>query len=355
MDYQINLDSLNTKSSEFDTLKAYSEDIYNEFNSGYLNSSSFEFSSLKSSMKNYVERLKKGYTNSNTWMKKYISELNSLENSLSSFSSSNLGKPVEFSGEFEDLFSKKVMPLLQTGFVGSKNFSNLPYGSFTKRKFRTSNGVTVEYYLYTPDGVENLQGLPVMVYMHGGSSRGTGKGGWTSMGLTRFILDKKITPQGIVICPYIRNFEGDHMDKGITELVDSVVREFNADSNRISVSGHSYGAITAYRMVNKTPGYYAAVVPISGYDKVTGAFQGVKVWAFHGDRDLGNGQTNYNRAVQAVQAVNSTGGYATMHTFVGKGHGWVQNYTYEEEYMSPDGKMETVLDWAFRQDKRNNN
>ena len=41
-----------------------------------------------------------------------------------------------------------------------------------------------------------------------------------------------------------------------------------------------------------------------------------------------------------------------MHTFQGAGHGWVQNYTFEQEYTSPDGEEETVLEWASHQDRR---
>lgn len=350
MDYQVLINTLNSKQSELEDLKKNSEDVYNELNSSYLSNLGFELSSLSSNIKTPVERLKKGCTNSNTWLKNYVTELNSLESSLSNFSSSNLTKPTEFGGEFVDLFGKKTLYMLKSDYVDPKTLEeNLGYGTFTLQSFTASNGVKIPYYLYLPDKVQD--GLPVMVYMHGGSSHGTSKSSWTSNGLTRLIADKEVTPKGIVICPYIKNFEGDNIAKGIRELTDSVVSNYNADTNRISVSGHSYGAITAYRIVNQNPNYFSAVVPISGYDKVTGAFQGVDVWAFHGSKDLGSGQTNYNRAVKAVNAINSTGGNATMYTFKGAGHSNVQNYTYKRTFLSPDGKEETVLEWALRQTK----
>ena len=116
MDYDIKLDTLDSKSTEFETLKSGAEDIYNELNSCYISKIyDSELSGLKTSLKQPVERLKKGYTNSNTWLKNYVKELEELENGLASFSSPNLTAPTEFKGEFIDLFGKKTMPIIKTG------------------------------------------------------------------------------------------------------------------------------------------------------------------------------------------------------------------------------------------------
>ena len=115
MDYDINLDSLDSKSADFESMKSAVEDIYNEFNSCYLsNIDDATISSLKTKIKTNIDRLKNGYTNSNSWIKKYIQELNELEEKLASFSGEALAEPVEFNGEFVDLFGKKTMPILQT-------------------------------------------------------------------------------------------------------------------------------------------------------------------------------------------------------------------------------------------------
>ena len=115
MDYDIKIDTLTSKQSEFETLKSSAEDIYNEFNSCYLSNLSSELSSLSTNLKKPIERLKKGYDNSNTWLKNYVKELGDLESELASFSSSSLDKPIEFKGEFIDLFGKKTMPIIKTG------------------------------------------------------------------------------------------------------------------------------------------------------------------------------------------------------------------------------------------------
>ena len=355
MDYSITLDSLSSKKSEFEGLKSNVDNICNEYDSGYLKNLSSELASLKSSIDNNMSRLKNGYGNSNSWLSRYVKDINEVENNLAGFNVAGAAKPTEFKSEFIDIFSKVTMPTLRSDYVMPGTLEgSLGYGSFGWQSFKASNGVKIDYLLYLPDQVP--EGLPVMFYMHGGSAHGNGTGGMTSHGLTKFINEKSVTPQGIVICPHIRNFEGDNIQVCLRELADDVVNRYHADPDRVSASGHSYGAITAYRMVQANPGYFSAIVPISGWGKITDTFRDTPVWAFHGDRDdRGYGQTTYHGAVDAVNQINKIGGTALMHTFQGAGHGYVQDYTYSDEYDSPDGKHESVLDWIFRQRRGGNN
>ncbi len=116
MEYDIKANTLDSKSGELETHKSRAEDIYNEFNSCYINKiNDAELSKIKSNLKQPIERLKKGFTNSNTWLKNYLTELNSLEDGLAGFSISGLTVPIEFKGEFVDMFGKRTMPIIKTG------------------------------------------------------------------------------------------------------------------------------------------------------------------------------------------------------------------------------------------------
>lgn len=116
MDYLIDLNTLKNKESEINTLKISAEDIYNECNSNYFSQlSSTEISSLCSSIKDLASHLKNGCQNSNTWYINYNKELNLLEDNLTNFTAASLDKPLEFTAKFEDLFSRKAMPILKTG------------------------------------------------------------------------------------------------------------------------------------------------------------------------------------------------------------------------------------------------
>ena len=220
----------------------------------------------------------------------------------------------------------------------------LQYGSFELKQFTDSKGRTMEYYIYVPDYGTDVSNLPVMLYMHGGSSYNTSRKSFEISNLTRLIKNKEITPAGIVIMPYVRDFEGGASEETIKELTDSVVQEYNADSNRISVSGHSYGGVMTYRMVKKYPNYFSAALPISGNSDVTEALSNVKVWAFYGKKE-GNGA---KRSQENVNAINNMGGSAML-TLLNENHEGMNLHTYQGTYESPNGEVMSPLDWAFQQ------
>ena len=114
-DYIIDISLLQGKKSELDSLKANVNSIYSSFTSSVLNRlSGTDISSLSSMINSGMERLKKGYDNSSMWLNNYVSEFQTLENSLANFSGSSINKPVVFSGRFIDIFSKVTIPMIKT-------------------------------------------------------------------------------------------------------------------------------------------------------------------------------------------------------------------------------------------------
>lgn len=231
------------------------------------------------------------------------------------------------------------------------DINDLQYGTFELKEFTSSEGKKIQYYIYVPDYGKEVKKLPVMLYMHGGRGRGTVKDGWINHGLTNKISKKELTPSGIVIMPYIVNFEGDNIENTLKELTDYVVSEYEADEDRISISGHSYGGITTYRMINKYPDYFSCAIPISGAADVTNAFSNMKVWSFNGSLENEPGsRTSYLYSRNNVNNINKIGGQAYM-TLLKTGHSGTNKITYGDEYLSPDGEMINPIEWAFKQVK----
>ena len=230
------------------------------------------------------------------------------------------------------------------------NPEDAQYGRMEQRSFTASNGLTINYWLYVPDyGEEDVEGLPAMLYMHGGSThQNVSLDHAVQYGLPSKIKNREITPTGVVIIPAVCDFT----DRGIValkELTDSVVEEKKCDTNRVSVSGHSYGGITAYKLVNKYPGYWSACVPISGSANVTQSFGDVKTWQFVGSYENGSGNTSCGACQNAVNQINQIG--QALITILKTGHAGTNKDTYGNTYMSPDGLQENPLDWAFRQSR----
>ncbi len=115
MDYEIMVSSLQGKESEFEGLVTSSSSFADEGISNLNSMSGTEIGNLYSQIESSFQRLKNGYLNCQNWFASYLSDLNSLESSLASFSSNHIDAPVVFSGEFVDLFGKKVIPTLKSG------------------------------------------------------------------------------------------------------------------------------------------------------------------------------------------------------------------------------------------------
>ena len=229
------------------------------------------------------------------------------------------------------------------------NADQLEYGTFELKTFVSSTGVEMEYYIYVPDYGKEVQGLPCMLYMHGSQSN-PNYSDWCEFGLTSLIKNKEITPSGIVIMPHVKN----HKDtQTLKELTDYIVSEYNCDENRISISGHSSGGIATYRMINAYPGYFSCAIPISGTNLnciTPQSVDGLKVWAFGGSSEGGNGATSTPTGYTAVNSINKNGGEAKF-TEVGGGHAGSNKFTYSQDHESPEGEMINPLEWAFQQER----
>lgn len=235
-------------------------------------------------------------------------------------------------------------------------------GTFQKADFKASNGVRVTYYIYVPN-VESTKGLPINMYIHGSGEVSDGRGGEVygvlTQGLAKQINKKEVIPQGIIICPQLKE-QGDYYDpnyqQALVELTGEVVKTYQADPNRISLSGHSAGAIMNYNLVKAYPGYFSAIVPISGGEYLDGkdlsSFKDVKVWAFHGDRDPNKERANYQHVVgRTIGPLKNAGYDVELTTLQGQGHG-IQNSIFNTTYTNKNGENINPLVWALQQSRQ---
>ena len=193
--------------------------------------------------------------------------------------------------ELENMFDTNYM----------KYIDDLKYGTFSERLVYhdEETGLDIPYYVYTPDYGRDVTGTPTTLWMHGSAGS---EDGWLKNGLTSIVYNKDATPEGTIIMPFIKNHEAKGLTTALKNLTDKVVSETNGDTNKISVTGHSYGGIVTYRMVNDYPDYFAAAIPISGSESVTDAFANTKTWIFCGTSEGGSGNCSYGAAHQGYQA-----------------------------------------------------
>lgn len=169
---------------------------------------------------------------------------------------------------------------------GSYNNGQIVGRTFERRTFVSSKGVKMDYYIYIPKYATDVKKLPVHVYLHGGGGTGGIKYSLPKM------INKGLDVNGIVISPLSTSGQwlNEDLEDAVVELTQQVVESYDADSNRISLSGHSNGANGGYRILSRYPDYFSAFVPISGQPKymVTAKdpnrwtdIKDVQIWAFH--------------------------------------------------------------------------
>ena len=260
-------------------------------------------------------------------------------------------KGMDSSISFVDEFSIMDMSTLAKYLVG---------GSFEKQSYTASNGVKIDYYIYIPEYSVEVGKLPIHAYFHGSGGESSDSKSVLGIGLPKLINNKSITPNGIVLAPYCPGGKWDdaNYQRAFIELVDNTVETHNGDSNRISISGHSAGAIGGYSFLARYPNYFSAFIPISGhakyvtnggYENAWDSISDVNIWAFHGALD---DRVKYSDGKNAIEKLRSMGSEdVDLYTFERWGHGHVQDKTFEGVYSYQGGEAINPLDWAFNQTK----
>ncbi len=114
-DYLMEVSSLESKKGTLSEMKGKVDQIKSNYESTSIKEAKEGYNNVASKISNNINRLTNGYNNSDSWLTGYLSDLNSLESGLASFSGDTLTKPIEFKGTFEDIFGKITMPAIKTG------------------------------------------------------------------------------------------------------------------------------------------------------------------------------------------------------------------------------------------------
>jgi polyhydroxybutyrate depolymerase len=174
----------------------------------------------------------------------------------------------------------------------------------------TFGGMQRDYIVHAPPAYrEGGPALPVVLALHGG-------GGSAESMEERYGLDASADSAGMIVvypdgvssligrfhtwnagacCGRAKRENSD--DTGfLSAVIDAVVRDYGADAKHVFVTGHSNGAMMAYRLACAIPGKLAAIAPVageSGFD-CPGA-RTVPVLHIHGTEDhcvlYGGGQS----------------------------------------------------------------
>ena len=182
---------------------------------------------------------------------------------------------------------------------------------FEARTHRSAGGPAMPYRLFRPPGYLPTRMYPLVVYLHGSSSRGTdnlkniqhsaalGAGIWT-------LAENQLEDPCFILVPQCPDEPARWVNNGdwnapshehapepteplrlAVEILDAVEKEFRIDSRRVYLAGTSMGGFGVFDLAIRHPKRFAAIVPVcGGMAKDQGRTIGhVPVWIFHGNRD----------------------------------------------------------------------
>jgi hypothetical protein len=154
--------------------------------------------------------------------------------------------------------------------------------------------VEYQYISYTPNDydLDSTERWPLIIYLHGGTPRGTDLNRLYAYGIPDQIYRGREFPFIIIApqCPLNHRWS---TDLWFEKFFEEVTTKFRVDLNRVYLTGVSLGGSGTWFLAAKHPDKFAAIAPIAGF---TGhmdfigenleRLEGMPIWAFHGKADL---------------------------------------------------------------------
>ncbi len=208
----------------------------------------------------------------------------------------------------------------------------------------------MSYRLLVPLDFDSTKKYPLVVCLHGGAGWGTDNMKQLHGSIEAQILsspeNRKKYPAFLFVpqCPPGTGWGGrmivglKPLDSLVFEIIDSLENEFNIDTRRRYVMGHSLGGYGAWHFICTRPEMFAAGVPMAGEGDAALAenIVNVPVWAFHGRLDR-NVPVSGSRNI--IEASRKAGGNPKYTEYPYVGHG-----IWDEIKGTPE-----LMDWVFAQ------
>ena len=202
------------------------------------------------------------------------------------------------------------------------NRLGVPSGKYSERFEKENGSDYMDYWVYIPDNA--TIDMPIVVFLHGSWEIGRMDllEDYGIVGVVKEIYGEDFPFILLLPNTHASTWTVDSVPETLKGLIESVAEKYEADSQRIIITGHSLGSIGTWYMTSLYGDFFSAAVPIScGIDEPMNFENCAKVpiMAFSGT--VGNDEKNYNKAMHVlVSKINDAGGNATMNTMEGADH-----------------------------------
>ncbi len=210
----------------------------------------------------------------------------------------------------------------------------------------TSPSTGLRYWLSLPKpaAIPREEKPPLLIYLHGFNHSGNQLILVADGGIPARIENGLELPMIVISpqCPFNDNWQSSSMVERLSKLIKEAVDRYDADEERVLLTGFSMGGDGVWALGIAHPEQFAALVPVaSWYEKIDQicALKDVPVWDFQSERD----EIVASRfARQMTAALQQCGGTARLTLFDTLSHeeSSTEAYRTEELYRWLDGQRE---------------
>lgn len=179
----------------------------------------------------------------------------------------------------------------------------------------------LKFLLHVPKQYTLSRPWPTIVYLHGKSQSGSDRSMLRRYGLPKRLKEDVRFPFMVIMpqCPAGQRWTD---PEAVMACVQKVQAKYRVDPTRLYAVGFSMGGRGVFRLADRYPGRFAALVTIAGspIEKEYidgGRLKGVPVWAFHGADDV---EVPLDEVRAQVEDYGRRAGPAFLSVLPGKGH-----------------------------------
>ncbi len=207
--------------------------------------------------------------------------------------------------------------------------------------------VQYHYISYVPKdyNTDTIKKWPLIIYLHGGSSRGTDLKKLYSNGIPDQIYRGREFPF-VIVAPQCPEHIRWSTDNWFVRFYKGVTAKYRIDTNRVYLTGVSLGGSGTWYLAIKYSDKFAAIAPLAGFtshmdyiDKNIDKLIDMPIWAFHGKIDNVVPFEETERIVKKLEGKNKDLKYSIESDV---GH-WIDRLVYPNQ---------DLYEWFLQHDKR---
>ncbi|WP_158547988.1 carboxylesterase family protein [Dyadobacter luteus] len=217
---------------------------------------------------------------------------------------------------------------------------------FEAHIFTNSKGDTLLYRLFLPFDYNPETKYPLALCLHHGGAHGNDNVVQVESSFAPFLSGynmRRNHPSFLLVpqCPVAKSWWSPDIDLSITELMQSLEKQYRIDPKRRYVLGLSGGGYGSWHFIGNHPDLFAAAIPVCGKgdERLVKNMNDVEIWAFHGSEDQ---LVNVNESRKMVSALKKNGHNVRYTEFAGLGH------NIDDQVRGTPG----LWDWLFAQRRK---